>query len=104
MKKRHINLLIIFVIAAVLTAAFSGCKKKEEDTSLDDLNAAVSWYEEILKSSEEADTRSENQKFVVVIPAGCGADLFYGADFLSQELSKYVGYDVQMVYDSEYKG
>ena len=103
MKKRYIDLLIILVIAAVLTAAFSGCKKKEEDTSLDDLNAAVSWYEEMLASAEGDDTQSENQKFVVVIPAGCGADLFYGADFLSQELSKYVGYEVRVVYDTEYK-
>lgn len=103
MKKRYLNLLIVLAIAAVLTAAFSGCEKKKEDTSLDDLHAAVSWYEEILESAESDKSEEERQKFVVVIPAGCGAELLYGADFLCAELSKYVGYDVYVVYDSEYE-
>ena len=104
MKRQYLNFLVILLIAAVLTAAFSACKNDDDDTSLDELNAAVSRYEEMLESAE-AEKETENQKgnFVVVIPSRCGADLFGGADLLCDELSKRVGYDVQLVYDSEHK-
>lgn len=104
MNTRYLKFLIVLVIAAVLTAAFSGCKKKEKDTSLDDLNAVVSQYQEMLESAEaEKNQASEKQKIVVIIPAGCGTELFGGATFLCSELSKYVGYDIEPVYDCDFK-
>ena len=100
MKRIYLNCLAVLVIAATLMAAISGCTESDEyENSADDLYAAISWYEDILENAQEE--AEGEQKFVVVIPAGCGAELFYGADFLCNEMSKYVADDVEVVYDSD---
>ena len=105
MKRIYLKCLTFLVIAATLVAAFSGCTASDEyENSEDDLCAAISWYEDILENAQEEDETAEGeQKFAVVIPAGCGAELFYGADFLCREMSKYVACDVEVTYDSDAK-
>ena len=103
--RRFLKFSVIFVIAAIFMATITGCGNNKDDSSIDDLYSAVSQYEEIIDSmqSEKENDPNNKQKFVVVIPSGCGADLLYGAEFLSREMSKYVAYEVEVAYDSDLK-
>ncbi len=109
MTRPFLKFSVIFVIAAILPAAITGCTSpKKDESSIDDLYSAVSKYEEMIESVQTTEQNDEKepdnkQKFVVVIPAECGAELFYGAVFLSDEMSKYVTYDVEVAYDCNLK-
>ncbi len=108
MKKRYLNFLVILLTAATLAATLTGCAAtSQEESSIEELSASISWYEDLLESAQTDESKGketdDEQEFVIVIPAGCGAELFYGAHFLSDEMSKYVGYDVEVVYDSEFE-
>lgn len=103
MIRRFLKFSVIFVIAAIFMATITGCGNNKDDSSIDDLYSAVSQYEEMIESLKADEGNKDKQTFVIVIPSGCGADLLYGAEFLSREMSKYVAYEVQVAYDSDIK-
>ena len=109
--KRYISrFLVIISILLVVFVLLSSCKGKEDDSNnFDDLYAAISEYQEMVSKKEESSGEEtsaevvEEKKFVVIIPAGCGAEIFDSAVLLSDTMSKYVGKEVDVLYDCDFK-
>lgn len=99
-------LSVIILVMLVLVACGNGNTNKKNDFG--DLYEAISQYREMLasedtSSDEASDVIAKELKYVLVIPARCGADIFDSAAFLSSELSKYVASEVEVVYDRDLK-
>ena len=106
MTRKIQKYLSFFAIILLLLLVCSCGKRDTEKNELGDLYEAISQYKDMLDAQ---DSLSEEKSvgevdYVLVIPAGCGADIFDSAAFLSAELSKFVGREVEVVYDCDFKG
>lgn len=88
-------LLSLSVLIPLLLLSCGSGRDPDAGTSV--LDGIASYYESL--SENEKDKKTE---YVIVLPAGCGADLVGCAAFLSQELAKNVGYEVPVKYDVDY--
>ena len=102
--KKYIQKCLALVAVALLLV-LSSCGKNADQNDLGDLYEAISQYRDMLttEDSSEDNTKTSTQEidYVLVIPAGCGAELFDSAAFLSGELSKYVADEVEVAYDCD---
>ena len=109
MKNYMQKCLSLMAVLLLLLVVFSSCDKRDDaqNNELGDLYEAISQYRDMLEerepSTDEYPTSAEEIEYVLVIPAGCGAELFDSAAFLSGELSKYVADEVEVVYDCDLK-
>ena len=96
------KIIISFLCAVLLCFSLLSCSE-DDSNSFDELYEAISVYEDMISKQESEEKEAQKQKFVIVIPEGCGAELFDSAAFLSEVMSKYVGYEVEVFYDSDLK-
>ena len=96
------KIIISFLCAVILCFSLFSCSK-EDTNSFEELYEAISVYEDMISKQESEKEEAQKQRFVIVIPEGCGAELFDSAAFLSGVMSKYVGYGVEVYYDSDLK-
>ncbi len=85
--------LLILVISVCV-----GCEKDGNGDEFADMLEALSQYYESEDSQEKLESAT---KYRIIIPAKCGVDILDGAAFLSDLLSKNVGYSVEVEYDSD---
>ena len=109
MKNYMQKCLSLTAVLLLLLVVLTSCDKRDDaqNNELGDLYEAISQYRDMLEerepSTDEYPTSAEEIEYVLVIPAGCGAELFDSAAFLSGELSKYVADEVEVVYDCDLK-
>ncbi|MBR2387495.1 MAG: hypothetical protein IKB02_01860 [Clostridia bacterium] len=94
--------LVSVILLVVVVLPLSSCQKGETE-NFDDLYEAISIYEEMVSKQEELEALDSKKTYVIIIPVNCGADIFNSAVLLSGVMSKNVGYDVKVYYDSELK-
>lgn len=92
----------LFCLAVLLLICLSSCSEDVSEGKFGDFYEALSEY--YADEMTEADDKDEEQKntFVVIIPVGCGAEIFDSAVFLCNTLSHSLGYEVELFYDSDY--
>ncbi len=100
--KRRILSAVLVILIFVLSLSLSSCGR-ESDGTFDDLYEAISIYEDMVSKQEELEALDSRKTYVIIIPVNCGAELFNSAALLSGVMSKYVGYKVEVYYDSDIK-
>ena len=100
MKKEVVIFKSVLLLMLVFALCFFSSCSEDKNSGYSDLYYALSQYYD---TETDEMTESESYKYTVVIPAGCGAKIFDSAVFLSENLSKNVGYEVDVKYDSDHE-